>query len=315
MDGFSPRSGPAVDAPGRVRISVVVPSYNQAAFLPETLDSLLAQGASGVEIIVVDGESTDGSVERLEAYRPEIERRGGCVIVERDGGQSEAINKGLRRATGEVVGWLCSDDTLLPGALEAVRGAFGGAPGEAPDWVAGAVVMTDAAGTPQQTIEPRGDFTLTGVLVHRATAGFELPQPGVFWRRSLHEELGYLREDLHHCFDFEWWLRLIASGRSPRRVPVSLATYRLHEQSKTCSSSTGFLREHLRVEPPYARKLPWAARVRALRRLSYYRRFTALAEAQQRGGGVWPLVARRPWWLASQQVREALRDEHPRAAA
>lgn len=287
------------------RVSVVVPSYNQAAFLPETLDSLLEQPGPAAEIIVIDGNSNDGSRDVLERYRPRIEATGGRVVIEPDDGQSHAINKGLRLATGDVVGWLCSDDTWQPGTLQTVAASFAADPEL--EWLAGAVVMTDAAGRPMETIEPRGDFTLPGVLVRRAEAGFELPQPGVFWRRSLHAELGYLREDMQHCFDFEWWLRLIASGRRPRLIDTPLATYRLHEQSKTCASSTKFLREHLQVEPEYARRLPMPDRWRAFRRLSYYRRFTALAEVEQAGGSAWPLVFCKPWWLASQQVREALR--------
>jgi glycosyltransferase involved in cell wall biosynthesis len=295
------------------RVSVVVPSYNQAAYLPETLDSLLDQTPTAPEIIVVDGVSTDGSQDVLERYRPRIEAIGGRILIEPDDGQSHAINKGLRLATGDVVGWLCSDDTWRPGTLAAVVESFAADPKL--DWLAGAVVMTDAAGEPIETIAPQGDFTLPGVLVRRADTGFELPQPGVFWRRSLHDELGYLREDMHHCFDFEWWLRLIASGRQPQRIDTPLATYRLHEQSKTCASSTKFLREHLLVEPEYARHLPMPDRWRALRRLSYYRRFTALAELRQANGSPWPLVFRKPWWLASQQVREALRESGQRRRA
>lgn len=305
-----PSTAPAAMQP---RVSVVVPSYNQAAYLPETLDSLLDQTPAAPEIIVVDAVSSDGSQDVLQRYRPRIEATGGRVLSEPDDGQSHAINKGLRLATGDVVGWLCSDDTWQPGTLEAVGERFA-ADGEL-DWLAGAVVMTDAAGEPIETIRPRGDFTLPGVLVRRGDTGFELPQPGVFWRRSLHAELGYLREDLHHCFDFEWWLRLIASGRQPRRIDTPLATYRLHEQSKTCASSTRFLREHLLVEPAYARRLPTPERWRALRRLSYYRRFTALAELRHAGGSPWPLVFRKPWWLASQQVREALRERGHRTRA
>lgn len=295
--------------PASLRVSVVVPSFNQARFLPATLDSLLGQAeepSSSLEVIVIDGQSTDGSIDVLERYRQHLERLGGRVVIEPDTGQSHAINKGLRLATGDVVGWLCSDDTLLPGAIDTVRRGFAEHPDT--DWLAGAVVMTDVAGRPIETLAPGGDFTLPGVLIHRAERGFELPQPGVFWRRSLHDELGWLREDLQHCFDFEWWLRLIASGRSPRLIDTTLATYRLHDQSKTCSAATKFLREHLIVEPAYAQRLPRPERLQAMRRLAYYRRRTALREMRERGRSAWPLVIRHPWWLASQQVRGALRD-------
>lgn len=280
------------------RITIVTPSFNQAAFLEETIRSVLDQGYPNLQYGVVDGGSTDGSIEIIERYRDRL----AFAIVERDRGQAEAINKGLRRADGDVVGWLCSDDLLLPGSLRAVGEAFAAAPQT--NWLAGGCIMTDAGGTPTQTLKPRGDFTLSGLLLRSASRPFELPQPSVFWRRSLHDRLGLLREDLHYCMDFEWWLRLIRHGERPMLLDRPLAAYRLHEASKSCAQQAGFLREHLLVEPAYAAGLPLRERLAFHRRAGYCRRAVALAEPNT---SPWRLVLRRPWWVLSGQVREAIR--------
>jgi glycosyltransferase involved in cell wall biosynthesis len=287
------------------RITIITPSFNQADYLEETINSVLGQGYPNLQYGVVDGGSTDGSVKIIERYRHRLD----FAIVEKDDGQTEAINKGLTRADGEIVGWLCSDDTLLPGALEKIGGHFAMHLGD--DWVAGGCRVIDPAGEVTDTVSPRGDFTLPGVLLRGADRPFNLPQPGVFWRRSLHDLLGPLDESLHYCMDFEFWLRLIESGRRPTLLDTALATYRLHGSSKSCAQPIGFTREHLRVEGGYARSLPLTQRLHVQRRLGYMRRACVIHESQ---GRLWPEVMRRPWWLLSHQIRHAIRHSG-RAAA
>jgi glycosyltransferase involved in cell wall biosynthesis len=278
------------------RITLITPSFNQASFLEATIRSVLDQGYPDLQYGVIDGGSTDGSVEILERYRGHLS----FLVIEQDRGQTEAINKGLRRADGDVVGWLCSDDLLPPGSLQRIGEAFADS---ACDWAAGAVEVIEADGTPVQVQRPTGDFSLAGVLLRGEDRPFCLPQPGVFWRRRLHDELGPLREDLHYCMDFEWWLRLVASGRRPVLLDQTLARYRLHEASKSVALGRGFRREHLLVESAYADRLSWRDRLRLYRRCGYLRRALALSEP---GANPWRLVARRPWWIMSQQVRAAL---------
>lgn len=280
------------------RITLITPSYNQAAFLEATLRSVLDQGYPNLQYGVIDGGSTDGSRAVLERYRGRLD----FLVVEPDRGQTEAINKGLRRADGDVVGWLCSDDLLLPGALRAVGEAFAHDPRTM--WAAGGVRMIAASGVSLEAQRPRGDFTLSGVLRRGPDRPFELPQPGVFWRRGLHETLGLLREDLHYCMDFEWWLRLLRAGQRPTLIDGELAAYRLHEASKSVAQKAGFVREHLAVERAYAAALPIRERLAVLRRLGYVARRAAI---ETPGANPWRLVARRPWWMLSGQVREALR--------
>ncbi len=287
------------------RITLITPSFNQADYLEETINSVLDQRYPNLQYGVIDGGSTDGSAEIIERYRGRLD----FVVIEKDNGQTEAINKGLALADGEIVGWLCSDDTLLPGALEKIGGHFAMNPQD--DWVAGGCQVIDPSGDVTDSVYPCGDFTLPGVLLRGEERPFNLPQPGVFWRRSLHDLLGLLDESLHYCMDFEFWLRLIESGRRPTLLDTALATYRLHESSKSCAAPIGFTREHIRVEGGYARSLPLAQRLEVQRRLGYMHRACVIHASQ---GRLWPAVMRRPWWLLSQQIRHAIRHSDRRAA-
>ncbi len=278
-------------------ITIITPSFNQAPFLEETIQSVLAQGYPNLQFGVIDGGSTDGSAEIIESYRDRLD----FVVIEKDDGQTQAINKGLKRASGELVGWLCSDDTLLPGALHTIGGHFAQYPDD--DWLAGACRVVDTEGRCTDIVKPSGAFTLPGVLLRDDAMPFNLPQPGVFWRRSLHDDLGLLDESLHYCMDFEFWLRLIEAGLRPTLINTELATYRLHETSKSCAMPMGFTREHIHVEGHYAKSLPLMQHMQVLRRLGYMYRASVLDAADTRP---WDAVMRRPWWLLSQQVRDAL---------
>ncbi len=287
------------------RITIITPSFNQAGFLEDTIRSVLDQDYPNLQYGIVDGGSTDGSRDIIECYRDRLD----FAIIEKDNGQTEAINKGLRLADGEIVGWLCSDDTLLPGALQTIAHHFATHPDD--DWLAGACRVIDADGNAMSIARPDGHFSLAGMLLRSPERPFNLPQPSVFWRRALHDELGFLDESLHYCMDFEFWLRLVASGRRPTLIDAELATYRLHDTSKSCAMPMGFTREHVRVEGRYARTLPLWQRAKVMRRLGYMHRASVLASNEI---NPWRVVARRPWWIMSQQVRQALKTSARQAA-
>jgi len=278
-------------------ISIITPSYNQAAFLEATIRSVLDQGYPHLQYGVVDGGSTDGSIEIIERYRDRLD----FAIIEADGGQSEAINKGLRRATGEVVGWLCSDDLLAPGSLQRIGQHFADHPED--HWVAGTCHAIDSEGLPIGRMDPSDDLTLAGALLRGPNRPFCLPQPSVFWRRELLDKVGLLDESLHYCMDYDLWCGLFAHGCRLRRIAPTLASYRMHGASKSCAEATGFLREHLIVEPRYARYLPWRQRLTLQRWIGYrQRQLTAMTAT----GRPWRQVLKRPWWLGSQQIRSLL---------
>jgi glycosyltransferase involved in cell wall biosynthesis len=273
---------PASDWPS---LSVVTPSYNQASFLEETLRSVLAQGYPKLEYLVIDGGSTDGSVEIIRRYAAHL----AGWVSERDRGQSDALNKGFQRATGEIVAWLNSDDTFVPGALHAQVGYLLDHPDV--DLVYGDCLFTDAAGRPAQTAYGR-PFSQLELL------RFTIPyQPTVFMRRAAMLRAGWLDPDYHYSMDSEYWLRLHAAGARFAYHPRLIATYRLHGASKTMA---GAAKKQADWERLIARYAPRAARAGLL---ADARLQTALDLALQRQFRTsWSFAARagalRPRWVA-----------------
>ncbi|HVU52752.1 MAG TPA: glycosyltransferase family 2 protein [Polyangia bacterium] len=204
-------------------ITVVVPSYQQGAFLEETLRSVLLQGYPDLELLVMDGGSTDETLAVIRRY----ERWLAGWVSEKDGGQSAAINKGWRRARGELVTWLNSDDLLMPGWAAEASAAFVADP--TLDLVSCDVHVIDQDSRIQAlfTGHPAG---AERIVVHWRTP---FAQQGFLVRRSVVEAGGYVDESLHFAMDTELWLRLILSGRKLRHLPRPLGAVRVHPATKT----------------------------------------------------------------------------------
>jgi glycosyltransferase involved in cell wall biosynthesis len=208
------------------KISIVTPSYNQAPFLEETIRSVLLQGYPNLEYIIIDGGSTDGSVEIIRKYEKWL----AYWVSEPDQGQSNAINKGWRRATGEICAWLNSDDVYLPGALKNVARSFIEYPEK--ELLYGDLLYIDQKSTISGYLRAP-DFSLERLVYENY-----IPQPTTFLKRAALERVGYLNEDLHFCMDYDLWLRIAANRRS-FYLPRTLAAFRFHPQSKT---TTQFVR-------------------------------------------------------------------------
>ncbi len=240
-----------------MHISIITPSYNQAAYLEQTIRSVLAQDAPGMEYIIVDGGSTDGSVDIIERYADRL----AWWVSEPDAGQADAINKGLRRATGKYVAWLNSDDLYAPGAVaHAVRTLE-----QNPDlgFVYGDAVSFDHHGHPLNDMA-FADWGLDGLV------GFNIIcQPAVFMRRAVLEQAGYLDPSYHFLLDHELWLRM-ARLAPIRHVPEVWAFARHHPGAKNVALAAGFGEEAFRIlewmegQPELANRIARAgSRVRA----------------------------------------------------
>ena len=217
------------------RLSIITPSYNQGEFIEETVRSVLLQGYPDLEYIVIDGGSTDNSVGVIRKY----ERWLAFWVSEPDRGQSQAINKGFRRATGRVLAWLNSDDTYLPGTLaEATRMM---ADGEAPIVYSRCRLVTPT-GEFLKMYDPLPHLTLRSLILLWEHDFACPPQPTVFFRREILERVGLLDESLHYGLDYELWLRAIQYfGFS--FVDAVWATYRVHPESKTGKGWLPFVNE------------------------------------------------------------------------
>jgi len=215
-------------------VSIVTPSFNQAPFLEQTIRSVLEQDYPRIEYMIVDGGSTDGSVDIIRKYAD----RFAWWISEKDSGQAEAINKGLRRARGEIVAWLNSDDVYLPGAVSAAVQAFEQKPQAG--LVYGNVLAVDEMNRPLNLLR-YGDWGLAGLMEFRI-----IGQPSVFMRHQVLEQTGFLDPSYHFLLDHQLWLRL-AQIAGMDYLPKTLAEARFHRESKNVARAAEFGEEIHRI--------------------------------------------------------------------
>lgn len=207
------------------RISIVTPSLNQAAFIEQTIQSVLDAGYPNLEYIIVDGGSTDGSVEIIQRYRHRL----AWWVSEPDSGQSEAINKGFGHATGIIGGWVCADDLLLPGALHAVAAAYSLKPNAAAWYGNGIDIDIDG-----QTLSE-----VNAEILRPADIGVWIPefsgkifQPSCFFSLAKFRSIGGVCQELHNVMDVHLWARLAQQGPF-ERMNATLSANRVYPETKS----------------------------------------------------------------------------------
>ncbi len=215
-------------------ISIITPSFNQARYLEQTIQSVLGQDYPRIEYIVVDGASTDGSVEIIKKYESKL----AYWVSEKDSGQADAINKGLAKAKGEIVAWLNSDDYYLPGAVSAAVKTFD----ENPEIVLvyGNMLAVDEHGKAFNTLKYR-QLTLQDLLCFQI-----IGQPAVFFRREALEKSGMLDSTFHFLLDHQLWIRIAQHGKI-LHVPQTWAAARYHAEAKNRAKAAEFGREAFRI--------------------------------------------------------------------
>jgi glycosyltransferase involved in cell wall biosynthesis len=214
----------------RPLISIVMPTRNHAHFIRDSIDSVLSQSYDNVELLVMDGASTDDTVEILKSYGDRIR-----WISEPDKGQADAINKGMKLLRGEILAYLNSDDILLPGALEKIVEFFNDHP--ECDMVYGNADYIDVDG------EVIGTYNTADYSFERLMHDCCVCQPAAFWRRRIAERIGPFDVSMQTAMDYEYWLRMATSGAIIYHVHEKLAQSRLHEDAKTLAMRGVIYRE------------------------------------------------------------------------
>lgn len=217
-----------------MKFSVVIPSYNQADYLEQTILSVLAQNMPETEIVVMDGGSTDGSTDVIHRYE---DRLSGWVS-ERDRGQADAVNKGIARTNGEIIAWLNSDDLYIRGTFEKVRRFFETHPDC--DAVYGDVLSVDGSGALMNVMR-FAPYTIRDLMSFRV-----ISQPGVFFKRSLWEKYGGIDLSYAYLLDHKLWLQMFSHGKF-EYLPEPLAAARFHAAAKNRAHTEDFGKEAYRL--------------------------------------------------------------------
>ncbi len=215
-------------------VSIVTPSYNQAVFLEAAIKSVFDQKYPNLEYLLVDGKSTDGSVEIIKKYADRI----AWWISEADRGQADAINKGLQRVHGEIIAWLNSDDLYLPGAFSTVVKYFQDHPQVG--LVFGDLLALDENGEQINTLR-YGDYKLQDLMTFRI-----IGQPAVFFRKDILEKAGYLDLSYQYLLDHQLWIRM-AGVTTIQHIPQILAGARYHAGAKNVAAAEKFGEEAYRI--------------------------------------------------------------------
>lgn len=251
------------------KISIVTPSYKQGQFLERTILSVLNQNYPNLEYIIMDGGSTDGSVEIIRKYEKYLAH----WCSEKDAGQSDAIRNGIRMSTGDVLAYLNSDDLYLPGVLRLVGAVFRSRPSV--HVVYGNRYLTDEEDriVGERRLVPCyiPCFARIGMIY----GGFGIYQPASFWRRAIYYDAGEMDDSFVHCMDNDLFVRLLLRGAKFQFVREYLAGFRVHRASKTSNLSCIAEMERATIRDRYTRNssrvLSWINRqfLRAVRVGSY----------------------------------------------
>lgn len=214
-------------------ITIVTPSFNQGQFIEETILSVLNQTYKNIQYFVVDGGSTDQTMEVVEKYRDRID----IIIHEKDKGQTDAINKGFKLAKGELVGWINSDDILYPDCVEKIVELYN----EKPD---GAIYYSSRS----NFIDTESKVFKLNILDipnrnHLLNHNYSIIQQGSFYSNELVKKCKYLNDKLHYCMDLDLWLRLLELGPIYSYDSKPLAAFRFWSETKTLNGGNKFFKE------------------------------------------------------------------------
>ena len=220
------------------RISIITPSFNQGAFLEETIKSVINQNYPNLEYIIIDGGSSDNSVEIIKKYKKYLS----YWISEKDEGQSDAINKGFEKATGDILAWINSDDQYYPDVFNQIAHAF-------------ATNKVDLMYGYHNDVNTQGKTIRKGIFVPFNTyafkIGFAICQPTSFWRKEVWETCGPLNKSLLFCMDYDFYCRVVKNKYIIKSFPTLICKFRYHTESKSMNFHSRFKDETIFLQKNY----------------------------------------------------------------
>jgi glycosyltransferase involved in cell wall biosynthesis len=286
---------------GRPRITVITPNLNSGAFLERHLCSVIDQGYESLEHIVIDGGSTDESLDMLELYRDNMAH---CVTL-LGGTRADALNRGLQLATGDIIAIVHSNDLLLPGALHAVADAMTGPQRAA--WVVADAQIIDASDYTDAYLDAERPATLAGYLMRNSGL---IVTGASFVHRSLFAAHGDFDTAFDHAATYEYWCRLLACGIQPRALNMPTTAIRHTYEPLTPQATLDRGMEHIAAAQKHVRHVALAERYALWRNLDHRRRIYALAHVEMQTEHprmqLFGSLFTHPWWLADETVRHAL---------
>ena len=206
-------------------LSIVIANYNYGRFLEEAIQSVLSQSCDDYELIIVDGGSTDNSVEIIKKYEDKI----AWWVSEKDNGQSDAFNKGFAHAKGRFLTWLNADDVMLPGTISVLRASV--KKYQNCEWFTGNFLQF-RQDNKKIIFAPWGPHTMPS-YIQTFNTPLVIFGPTTFWSKEAYQKVGKLDEDLHYSMDTDYWLRMKKNGYKQRRLNHCCWAFRMHDVSKT----------------------------------------------------------------------------------
>jgi glycosyltransferase involved in cell wall biosynthesis len=256
------------------RISIVTPNYNQGQFLEETIRSVLLQGYPNLEYIIIDGGSTDNSVEIIKKYEPYL----AYWVSERDRGQSHGINKGFERCTGDYIAWMNSSDCYMPNALQ---NTFIEAKQYNPDLIYGCAYTGNLLNEKPVLVEGKGTkvFALKYLLRFFCSIEYIIPSQSIFVSKKILKKVGLLNENLHYWMDLDWLARIALEKPVFYRNRKPICFYRIHNEAKTVVAHKAAMNPHreegIQIAQKYAKHLPPSEKKKLHRLLKYANEYEA----------------------------------------
>ena len=232
------------------KLSIIIPNYNYGNFIEETICSVINQKYKNFEIIIIDGGSTDNSLEIIKKYEDKIT----YWISEKDAGQADAINKGLQVSTGDYVAYLNSDDTYLPNAFNEV---FSNRNSCDKDFIYGDVMVGSDVKNSKPNCSNKNKLNLVSLIQFYYSAKYIIPSQSVFIKRIflLKNNLNILNVNLHYCMDLDWYCRISLYNPTIYKYPKINAFFRINDSTKTVGQSSKMKKEALEIAFLYLKDL------------------------------------------------------------